>query len=239
MAEGKTENSGKKLSEDDLNKVVGGVNYNGTSGDDVQSGTMLGDNMNGQGGDDRLFGGFGNDNLTGGDGNDALHGGYGNDNLDGGDGNDRMFGGAGSDHMTGGEGNDYMDGGKDDGMSDVAIGGEGNDQYMWGMGDGSDYFDGGVGGEDYLVITDLGDASSLRDAVENHGWTIQVTLDGQTFNLADLPPEVANQFWNGDNALAAGYNGAEFGGVLTSPSGETMTFENITELSFQPGLDAR
>lgn len=197
--------SGRKLTDDELDKVVGGAT--GTWQDDNMTGTDGADGMYGKGGDDTLSGGGGDDNL---------------------------FGQAGADTMIGGEGHDYMDGGKDDGAADKAYGGEGIDKYVWGVGDGDDYFDGGAD-MDFLMITDLGGESSLRDAIESGGWTLQLTYNGE-------PIEMDPDWWNGDNALAPSWSSVggpgEFGGVLTTPDGEKLTFDNITELSFQPNLDA-
>lgn len=70
---------------------------NGTSGNNILTGTINDDLINGLGGNDQLFGDRGADILNGGSGNDILRGEVGEDYLDG---------GAGADDMNGGDGND-------------------------------------------------------------------------------------------------------------------------------------
>lgn len=75
----------------DGSKITGGI------GDDVSTGTDLGDILTGDLGADELIGGAGDDALLGGAGADLLLGGDGNDILDGGAGEDVVSGGAGDD----------------------------------------------------------------------------------------------------------------------------------------------
>ncbi|RDJ13959.1 peroxidase family protein, partial [Rhizobium grahamii] len=59
--------------------LVGLTPFNGTEGDDVASGALLGETLNGNGGNDILNGGGGGDTITGGAGNDTINGGAGSD----------------------------------------------------------------------------------------------------------------------------------------------------------------
>ncbi len=75
------------------------LSFEGTSGDDVFTGSFR---------HDLAFGGKGNDSLSGEAGNDRLLGETGNDRLLGGEGNDTLIGGLGDDTMFGGLGVDTV-----------------------------------------------------------------------------------------------------------------------------------
>lgn len=116
----------------------------GTDGDDIRSGTSVGDTMYG-GPDTNVFGDeSGNDSLSGAGGDDFIHGIGGDDLLDGGANNDRLYGGLGDDVVYGGDGNDIVNGGR--GANGVA------DFYV---NDGRDYLNGGDG--DDIVVGRNGD----------------------------------------------------------------------------------
>lgn len=117
--------------------------YEGTSGDDTQSGTIL---------NDKLYGLAGNDTLTGGAGNDLLDGGEGNDTLTGNDGNDKIYGGEGNNVIAAGEGKSQVTAGAGD---DSVTAGSGNDKILGG--DGENHIDAGEGNNQ--VITGAGDDS--------------------------------------------------------------------------------
>jgi hypothetical protein len=74
-----------------------GSRFFGTTGDDDEVGTALGDTLDGGGGNDTIDGGAGNDIVDGGTGNNLLMGGLGNDVLIGVGGNNTMEGGDGAD----------------------------------------------------------------------------------------------------------------------------------------------
>ncbi|WP_220359000.1 peroxidase family protein, partial [Rhizobium cauense] len=59
--------------------LVGLTPFNGTEGDDVANGALLGETLNGNGGNDALNGGGGADTIAGGAGNDTINGGAGGD----------------------------------------------------------------------------------------------------------------------------------------------------------------
>jgi Ca2+-binding RTX toxin-like protein len=83
----------------------------GGSGNDVQTGSSLGNRLDGAGGNDTLWGLGGNDTLIGGDGDDSLTGGTGSDSLIGGDGDDRFAmveADNDVDEIDGGAGNDVV-----------------------------------------------------------------------------------------------------------------------------------
>lgn len=123
---------------------------NGTSGNDVLTGTEQADRiwghagndvLDGGNGDDELYGGAGSDTVSGGTGNDqltgdgghdTLNGQGGNDIIEGGDGNDTLNGGSGDDRLYGGTGNDILNGG--DGV-DLIYGQDGEDTLYAGSGD--------------------------------------------------------------------------------------------------------
>jgi hypothetical protein len=85
----------------------------GTSEDDVITGTLDAETINGQAGNDEISARDANDTLNGEDGNDTMHGELGDDRLNGGDGPDQLFGENGTDRLNGGAGNDTLDGSPD------------------------------------------------------------------------------------------------------------------------------
>ncbi|WP_411845742.1 calcium-binding protein [Roseibacillus persicicus] len=70
---------------------VGGVNINGTSGDETLTGTEFDDSISASSGNDILIGLAGNDFLSGSNGDDQLIGGIGDDDLNGGSGLDTFI----------------------------------------------------------------------------------------------------------------------------------------------------
>lgn len=84
---------------------------NGSSGDNVISGTGDADIINAKGGDDIVNAGGGADFVSGGNGADILNGEGGADYLDGGQGDDILRGGAGADVLIGAQGDDILSGG--------------------------------------------------------------------------------------------------------------------------------
>jgi Ca2+-binding RTX toxin-like protein len=78
-------------------------------GDDVVSGSLLGETLYGGPGNDRLDGGAGNDTLVGDSDLDPLRPSNGRDTLIGGAGNDILRGGSGADAMSGGTGSDVYE----------------------------------------------------------------------------------------------------------------------------------
>jgi Ca2+-binding RTX toxin-like protein len=140
-------------------------------GDDVLTGSAIGDRMtglwgndtiDGLGGNDFIFAYDGDDTIDGAEGNDYIEAGIGNDEVLGGagddviyayDGDDAIDGGTGSDEISGGEGKDTLKGGLDNDSlwgftgDDVIFGDAGNDiLYGW---DDNDKLNGG-GGKDIL-----------------------------------------------------------------------------------------
>ncbi len=136
--------------------------YNGTPGDDVQSGTAENDTMNGGGGNDTLRGLGGDDTIDGGEGRDFLYG-YG--------GADVLIGGTGDDVLVGYDNNDSGENG-----IDIVNGGEGNDwisifgqrslvagsQFIGGAGFDTLYI--GVGSWEHFPTIDLSTASVTIEA---------------------------------------------------------------------------
>ena len=95
-------------------------------GQELFSGTAIGDSIDGTAFADRLVGLAGDDLLSGYAGNDALVGGPGNDRLRGGTGNDRLDGGTGVDTYAGGAGNDWINAA--DGRAETVSCGSGRDR---------------------------------------------------------------------------------------------------------------
>ena len=118
---------------------TGGIIY-ARGGDDLVSGSAMGDRIFGDGGDDRIRGGGGDDLIRGSFGDDTLVGEDGQDKIIGGFGHDRIWSGRGADLSLGGSGNDMLGGG---GGRDEIWGGTGADT-VWG-GNGADTLGGGAG----------------------------------------------------------------------------------------------
>jgi hypothetical protein len=140
--------------------VTSGVDFEGTSGNDIICGTAGDDVINGGGGNDIVYGldgndtiitgsgidtidgGAGNDTITSGAGADAINGGAGDDTIKSGDGNDTIRSGDGDDEIDAGNGNDIVFAEADD---DNVDGEAGNDEIN--LGDGDDYAEGGAGAD--------------------------------------------------------------------------------------------
>lgn len=90
----------------DSDPTTGAIN--GTVGDDIIIGKVIGDVIRAGAGDDFISGRAGNDTVLGDAGHDMVRGDDGNDVLDGGAGNDVVDGGRGNDRMTGGAGADVF-----------------------------------------------------------------------------------------------------------------------------------
>jgi len=148
------------LSLGEILRVTPGVDFVGTSGNDIICGTPGDDVINGGGGNDIIYGLDGNDTITTGSGNDTIYGGAGNDTITSGAGADFIDGGAGDDTIKSGDGNDTIRSGDGDDEIDAGSGNDivfaeagddnvdgeaGNDQIH--LGDGDDYADGGSGAD--------------------------------------------------------------------------------------------
>ncbi len=103
-----------------------GRSIDGTSGNDVLTGTPGDDRIRCGSGNDRVDAGAGDDVVLCGSGNDVVSGGAGDDRLLGESGNDRLSGGSGSDDLEGQSGNDRLDL-RDGSGNDSADGGSGSD----------------------------------------------------------------------------------------------------------------
>jgi serralysin len=140
---------------------IGWVNSNANTtaistifaGDDVITGSPLGDQMRGYGGADRLLGGGGGDSLAGEAGQDFIRGEEGNDLLTGGAEFDDMHGNQGNDTLYGGDGDDWVVGGQ---SNDLLHGEAGLDIVHGSMGADSLY-----GGGDRDVVRGGQDGDSL------------------------------------------------------------------------------
>jgi Hint domain/RTX calcium-binding nonapeptide repeat (4 copies) len=149
---------------------------NGTSGNDILTGTDAAD---------RLFGRAGDDEISGGEGADSLDGGSGDDALLGGEGNDWLRGGSGDDDIDGGEGDDAIKAGSGD---DTVTGGGGDDEISTGSGDDRITFTADIGddvitdfkiGSDVIDLTAFGDITSVNDLTfTTSGNDTVITADG-------------------------------------------------------------
>ncbi len=172
-----------------------GQTIRGGAGDDMLTGTALGDRIFGFDGDDTIDAGAGDDLVFSGGGEDIVRGEEGDDTINGGadadtlsgnggddlilasGGDDRVDGGEGFDRVNGGGGNDTISGGADGDVlfgaadNDLLLGGAGNDTIN--AGSGNDDIVGGIGnnrlygssGDDRVTGGD--DADSLNGATGN------------------------------------------------------------------------
>lgn len=186
-----------------------GVNFFGTNGPDMMTGT---DPTPQRSGGDTIDGQEGNDSIDGRGGNDFLCGGQGDDILRGSSGSDRLSGGAGRDTLSGGPdigdhadyadhglpvnvtlddiANDGASGEGDNILSDVEIvsGGAVGDNLTGGAGaerllgeNGKDTLNGG-GGRDALDGGLGDDTLQLREGIRDE----RADCDGGDFDTADL-----------------------------------------------------
>ncbi|WP_051539666.1 calcium-binding protein [Sulfitobacter sp. 20_GPM-1509m] len=197
------------------------LDWTGTDGADIFSGTALDDVLHGQDGNDRLrgldgddtmFGDDGNDLLIGGRGNDELHGGLGGDKINGDAGNDLLVGGAGRDVLRGGLGDDTLyasdKNGDSDALDDVnhLKGGKGND-FLYG-GDFNDTLDGGKNSD--IVYGGAGDdvliAGRGNDVL--HGQNGADTFVFQSGKISGTKLVDITRF-GGDHLLLEGFDGLD------------------------------
>jgi hypothetical protein len=106
---------------------------------------------------------------------DALSGGGRDQSLQFGDilqgrgANDVIFGGLGTDLLFGNDGDDVLVGGTEDFNPfnrDRAFGGYGDDAFLWAPGDGSDFFDGGPGQQDTLILGLIGELDGGQEVFQ-------------------------------------------------------------------------
>lgn len=119
---------------DDITKMKGVENAEGTDFSDILGGCNGGNFQYGLGGRDQIFGKGGNDTMSGGLNADILFGGDGSDLLEGDEGNDTLIGGNDSDILRGGLGDDLLAPGPGDGS--IVDGGKGIDTLLFDDGPG-------------------------------------------------------------------------------------------------------
>jgi Ca2+-binding RTX toxin-like protein len=224
------------------------------AGDDLITGTALGDRLRGHGGADGMYGGDGADTLYGDAGNDALVGGLGGDTLYGGadidvllmddyvnpnagGGADFGYGDAGNDLIWGYAGNDILYGGADNdtlvgndfnaGPSgfDQMFGDGGNDNLYLGL-NGTAYLDGGTGNDTLFGYTG---SDTLRGGLGNDFMYGNLGADFFQFYAADFTGGNADivYFMDAGDRLkfSASMNGALF-------------FQDLTGLVYDAGTGA-
>jgi Ca2+-binding RTX toxin-like protein len=157
-------------------------------------------------GDDLVDAGTENDTVTGGSGNDLVYGGDGQDTLTGDAGSDTLYGGAGNDNLTGGDDNDILYAGSG---NDSLAGSNGNDTLYGGGGADNDTLTGGAHA-DALVIAD---------------GTGNITVDGGEFSGLGFDNDTI--YLPAGSTIAPHPSGNPEAGVVTLPSGGTVTYLNI------------
>jgi serralysin len=193
----------------------GGLDIQGTTGNDRLNGNSGNDNIAlGDGGDlldaasgnDSVFGFDGDDTIDGGNGNDSLQGNVGNDSIIGSDGNETTYGGQGGDTISGGGGNDFISGDKG---SDALTGGAGSDIFAFG-GFGGDVPQLGL---DTLVDFSLAEGDKIR-------------LDKQVFFGADTARPINASEFQAGTPDAAGTSAAKI--IYDSATG--LLYFNVDSL---------
>ena len=174
-----------------------GLDYTGTAGMDIVSGTEHDDEISTLGGIDVVAGGAGDDEIEGGAGNDYLFGDSGDDTIDGGEGDDVIFGGSGADTLTGGAGADIIRGGSGadtitggagddvlfgDSGADTVDGGEGDDIIFGGS--GADTLTGGAGADTFVFAP--GDGSDTITDFNTSEDKINLSMFGDDISFEDL-----------------------------------------------------
>jgi Ca2+-binding RTX toxin-like protein len=150
-----------------------------TPGDDIFTGTTVGETILGGGGNDRLRGGKGDDIIEGGAGNDIIRGDDGNDRLRGGNDNDILYGGSGDDIIRGDSGDDILFGNSG---NDILTGGTGADKFAWVNADFSstdvDTIVDFSKGEDLIQISGMQLGSTITTVTAGRQYAIDVNNDG-------------------------------------------------------------
>ena len=201
---------------------------NGTSGDDIITGSARDEVLHGGSGNDRLKGGGGDDVLNGGSGNDIMDGGAGDDTLNGGSGNDVLEGGAGDDILIGGSGNDYLHGGLGD---DILTGGAGDDIFVFG---GEDRITDFAIGDDRIDLRKLGitaDTFASNVQLTAAGRDMLVTIQGNSMTVADINPLDIGI----DSFILASANGSAPGSTNPDGSAPGSTVPDGTAPGTAPG----
>ncbi|AMN43158.1 beta strand repeat-containing protein [Rhodoplanes sp. Z2-YC6860] len=198
-----------------------GRTINGTSGNDMLTGTTGDDTINGGNGNDTIDGGDGNDIISGGNGSDMLIGGRGNNVMDGGNDNDTLIAGNGNNTMTGGNGNDVLTAGNG---NNVMSGGNGDDVLI--AGNGNNVMDGGNGND----VLRVGSGNNILTGGNGN----------DTFVFpANLGQNVITDFSHGDviefdhvfqnfQAVQAAMHQVGTDTVITVASDETVTLSHVT-----------
>ena len=174
-----------------------GLDYTGTAGMDIVSGTDRDDDIETLGGTDVVAGGEGDDVIDGGAGNDFLFGDSGADTIAGGEGDDVILGGSGDDTLTGGAGADIIRGGSGADTiaggagDDILLGGSGADTIDAGAGDdivyggsGDDTLTGGSGADTFVFAP--GDGSDTITDFDTDNDTINLSSFGDDISFDDL-----------------------------------------------------
>jgi Ca2+-binding RTX toxin-like protein len=165
---------------------------NGTTGDDVLSGTAPdpgngitgNDEIHGLAGNDDIDGAGGDDVVLGEDGDDFLVTGSGNDVLDGGAGRDVLLSGSGKDVLQGGDGENFLSGAEDDdfleggSVNDLLAGGAGSDTLFGGSGDDVLFGDG-----TYAAL-DRNWSVTVTDTLPNDPGGLLVSFNGSVVGTA-------------------------------------------------------
>ena len=159
-------------------------------GNDLLTGTAVGETISGLDGADRIFGAAGNDTLNGNAGSDLLEGGTGNDVLNGGDGIDTALYGGSTAITADLSGGTVHRGGETDTLTGIegivgtsaadTFTGDGNANWFMG-GDGKDLYTGGGGRDtfDFNTVNDSRVGAAARDVITDftHG-TDKIDLTG-------------------------------------------------------------
>ncbi len=199
----------------------------GTSGNDVLTGTGAADTMFGNAGNDVISGGAGNDTLHGGKGDDLLNGNADNDTASGNLGNDTVFGGKGDDTLYGGKDDDLVNGNLG---TDMVYGDAGNDTLFGGQ--GADCLLGGAGNDILYGDRDAdtltgGDGADVFVFNANHGADVITDFvagtDSLTFSSA--------LFANADAVVTASAVNASGNLVITSSSGNTVELIGVSSIT--------
>jgi serralysin len=185
----------------------GGLDIQGTEGNDRLNGSTGNDSISLLAGDDLLDADAGNDFVSAGEGSDSVFGGAGSDTIDGGNGNDSLQGNTGNDSIAGGEGNDTIYGGRD---ADTLDGGAGDDLIS---GDrGSDVLTGGAGTDIFAFGGFGGDVPQLGlDTLVdfNVAEGDKIRLDKQIFFGSDTARPIAASDFQASTPDAAGTSAAK------------------------------
>jgi Bacterial Ig-like domain/RTX calcium-binding nonapeptide repeat (4 copies) len=204
----------------------------GTTDDDVITGTLNAETINGKAGNDEISARDANDTLNGEDGNDTMHGELGDDRLNGGDGPDQLFGENGTDRLNGGAGNDILDGSpeteNDSSYYDYYhfTPNWGNDTIIDSRGRGVIVADSATAAAMPNLTVNLVTDPTRPEVRDGNGNTMNWETNDVMTAVTGAGDDVISQRPKDSNGMSGGAGSDTYTGYTTEPSGEDNIYDS-------------